>query len=396
MAMTFPLYAHGLFGTYAGLLVGTLIGVAFGFVLERAGFGRARNLAAQFYLTDTRVLKVMFSAIVTALVGMTALSGIGVLDLALITVPETFLWPQLVGGLLLGAGFIVSGYCPGTGVVAIASGNLDGVAAIGGVMLGSLAFGFGYGPLDGFYRSGAMGVARIDQLLGVPIAVVAAAVVAMAVGAFPGGEKLEAIFAPRAGALVPPSPARVKARVFSGFAAVAALALLALALPARHTVAAGKVARRIGAAELGSHLLALPHAWWVVDLRTEAAAWKGRLPRAIVVGSEKKGAGAAADLPATRKLVVYGQGDLAAPPEGVKRYAGDVYVLEGGYDAWKSEILTAPKIPENPTAAASADYRTRAALYAHFTGTAATAEPVRSEPRPAAAPASGPKKGGGC
>ncbi|HEX2757370.1 MAG TPA: YeeE/YedE thiosulfate transporter family protein, partial [Thermoanaerobaculia bacterium] len=203
--MTFPLYPHGLFGNYAGLLVGTLVGIAFGFVLERAGFGRARNLAAQFYLTDLRVLKVMFSAIVTALVGMTLLSGIGVLDLTQITVPETFLWPQLVGGLLLGAGFIVSGYCPGTGVVAIASGNLDGIAAIGGIMLGSLSFGFGYGPLEGFYKSGAMGVVRIDTLLGVPAAVVSAAVVAMAVGAFLGGEKLEAIFAPRAGALVPAS-----------------------------------------------------------------------------------------------------------------------------------------------------------------------------------------------
>ncbi len=394
--MTFPLYTHGLFGTYAGLLVGTLVGIAFGFVLERAGFGRARNLAAQFYLTDTRVLKVMFSAIVTALVGMTLLSGIGVLDLAQITVPETFLWPQLVGGLLLGAGFIVSGYCPGTGVVAVASGNLDGLAAIGGVMLGSLAFGFGYGPLEGFYKSGAMGVARIDQLLGVPISVVAAAVVAMAVGAFLGGEKLEGIFAPRAGALVPASPARVKARVFSGFAAVAALALAALALPARHTVAAEKAVKKIGAFELGRHLLALPHAWWVVDLRTEAAAEKGRLPRAIVVGPGKKGAAAAAGLPTTRKLLVYAQGDLLAPPEGVKSYAGDVYVLRGGYDAWKSEILTAPKAPENPTAAQSADYEARAVLYAHFTGTATTAEPARSEPRPAAAPASGPRKGGGC
>src|ERR1019366_7672593 len=174
-------------------------GIAFGFVLERAGFGRARNLAAQFYLTDTRVLKGRFSAIVTALVGMTLLSGIGVLDLAQITVPETFLWPQLVGGLLLGAGFIVSGYCPGTGVVAIASGNLDGVAAIGGIMLGSLLFGFSYGPLEAFYKSGAMGVVRIQDLLGVPIAVVAAGVAAMAIGAFLGGEKLEHIFTKRAG-----------------------------------------------------------------------------------------------------------------------------------------------------------------------------------------------------
>jgi len=394
--MTFPLYAHGLFGTYAGLLVGTFVGVAFGFVLERAGFGRARNLAAQFYLTDLRVLKVMFSAIVTALVGMTFLSGIGVLDLALITVPETFLWPQLVGGLLLGAGFIVSGYCPGTGVVAIASGNLDGIAAIGGVMLGSLAFGFGYGPLEGFYKSSAMGAVRIDQLLGVPIAVVAAAVVAMAVGAFLGGEKLEAIFAPRAGALVPASPARVKARVFGGFAAVAALALVALALPARHTVAAEKTVRKIGAVELGRQLVASPQSWWVVDLRPEAVAEKGRLPGAIIVGPEEKGAASAAGLASTRQLVVYRQSDLAAPPEGVKRFAGDVYLLKGGYDAWKAEILTAPKASDSPTASQSADYNARTALYAHFTGTAATAGSARSEPRPAAGPAAAPKKGGGC
>jgi rhodanese-related sulfurtransferase len=396
MAMTFPLYPHGLFGTYAGLLVGTLVGIAFGFVLERAGFGRARNLAAQFYLTDLRVLKVMFSAIVTALVGMTFLSGIGVLDLALITVPETFLWPQLVGGLLLGAGFIVSGYCPGTGVVAVASGNLDGVAALGGIMAGALAFGFGYGPLEHFYKSGAMGVVRIDRLLGVPIAVVAAAVVAMAVGAFLGGEKLEAIFAPRQGELVPASPARVKARVFGGFAAVAALALVALALPARHTVAAEKAVKKIGAVELGKQLVVSPQSWWVVDLRADAAAEKGRLPGSILVGPEEKGAAAAAGLAATRKLVVYGQSDLAAPPEGVKRFAGDVYILKGGYDAWKAEILTDPTLPESPTAAESADSRARAALYAHYTGTAQAAGPARSEPRPAAASATEPKKGGGC
>jgi hypothetical protein len=396
MAMTFPLYTHGLFGTYSGLLVGTLVGVCFGFVLERAGFGRARNLAAQFYLTDLRVLKVMFSAIVTALVGMTLLAGIGVLDLSQITVPETYLWPQLVGGLLLGAGFIVSGYCPGTGIVAIASGNLDGVFAIGGVMLGSLAFGVGYGPLENFYRSGAMGAVRIDALLGVPAAVVAAAVVAMAVGAFLGGEKLEAIFAPRQGEPVPASPARVKMRVFSGFAAVSALALVALALPARPTVAAEKSIGKIGAVALAKDLVASPQSWWVVDLRPEAVAEKGRLPGAIVVGPEEKGAAAAANLAATRKLVLYSQGDLAAPPEGVKRFAGEIYVLKGGYDAWKAEILTAPKLPENPTAAQSADFKVRAALHARYTGAAATAGPSRSEPRPAAAPAAEPKKGGGC
>src|SRR6266545_6167434 len=167
--MTFPLFGH--FGPSTGLLIGTLIGIGFGFVLERAGFGRARNLAAQFYLTDLRVLKVMFGAIVTALAGMALLSGLGVLDLSRITVPETFLWPQLVGGLLLGAGFIIAGGCPGTAVVATASGNLDGAVAIAGMMIGSLGFGFGFGPLEKFYRSGSMGVVRLNDLLGVPAAV---------------------------------------------------------------------------------------------------------------------------------------------------------------------------------------------------------------------------------
>ena len=393
--MTLPLYTHGLFGTYAGLLVGTLVGVAFGFVLERAGFGRARNLAAQFYLTDLRVLKVMFSAIVTAVVGMTLLAGIGVLDLSQITVPETYLWPQLVGGLLLGAGFIVSGYCPGTGIVAIASGNVDGVFAIGGVMLGSLAFGVGYGPLEAFYKSGAMGAVRIDALLGVPAAVVAAAVVAMAVGAFIGGEKLEAIFAPRAGEPVPASPARVKARVFSGLAAVAALALVALALPARHAAVAAKAEARISAPDLAAQLVVSPESWWVVDLRAEAEAAKGSLPGAIAAAPGEKGAAALAALAPTRRLVVFAQGDTGLPP-GAAAFPGEVFVLAGGYDAWKSEVLTPPAPPRSPTAAELAEFRTRAALNAHYTGTAAVAAPPISAPRPAAAPVNAPKKGGGC
>ncbi len=391
--MTFPLYAHGLFGTYAGLLVGTLVGVAFGFVLERAGFGRARNLAAQFYLTDTRVLKVMFSAIVTALVGMTLLSGVGVLDLALITVPETFLWPQLVGGLLLGAGFIVSGYCPGTGVVAVASGNLDGVAAIGGIMLGSLAFGFGYGPLEGFYKSGAMGVARIDRLLGVPIAVVAAAVVAMAVGAFLGGEKLEAIFAPRAGALVPASPARVKARVFSGFAAVAALALLALALPTGSAATPTRAARTIAPLELARVLVTAPETIWIVDLRPDAAAAKERIPGAMAPPAGDTGAAFAADLIPTRRLVAYGASSAAVLPAGIGRFAGDVYVLEGGFEGWTSAVLTAPVPPVKPTPDLVGRFQMANALHARFTGATAAA-PV--EIRPVANAPTGPRKGGGC
>ena len=68
--MELPLYMKDAFGHSAGLVMALASGTAFGFVLERAGFGRASVLAAQFYLTDLRVLKVMFSAIVTALISL--------------------------------------------------------------------------------------------------------------------------------------------------------------------------------------------------------------------------------------------------------------------------------------------------------------------------------------
>ena len=219
-----PLYPNDVFGFPTGLLLGTLVGFAFGFVLERAGFGNAKNLAAQFYLTDTRVLKVMFSAIATACAGIGLLSGLGVLDLSLLTVPETFVGPHVVGGLLLGIGFMVSAYCPGTGVVAMASGKWDGFWSIVGVTAGSFLFGLFYGPLEGFYKSGAMGSVTIAQATGLPFSVLAAGVVAMAIGAFLGAEKLELIFARRAGKDVPPSNDRLRNRQFAALGALAVLA----------------------------------------------------------------------------------------------------------------------------------------------------------------------------
>lgn len=392
--MSLPLYTHDAFGYFTGLLLGTLIGVAFGFILERAGFGRARNLAAQFYLTDTRVLKVMFSAIVTALVGMTLLAGVGVLDLAQITVPETFLWPQLVGGLLLGAGFIVSGYCPGTGVVAVASGNLDGVVALAGVMLGSLFFGFGYSPLEAFYKSGSMGVVRIDQLIGVPMAVVAFAVVAMAIGAFLFGEKLEQIFTKRAGEAAPDSPRGVKVRVFTGFAAVSALALLALALPSKSTTPVERPVGKIAALDLARQLVASPDDFWLLDLRASTAT--PRIPGALALPSEDPTATFVARLAPTRKLVVYSGGDATELPTAVRRYRGPVLVLDGGYPAWTAAALTPPAPPENPTPSQVAELKLRSALHAHYTGAAAAPPPPRIDVKPSAPSPAEPKKGGGC
>lgn len=393
--MSFPLYAHELFGEAWGLVAGTLIGFGFGFVLERAGFGRARNLAAQFYLTDTRVLKVMFSGIVTAMVGMALLSGVGLLDVSLLTVPETFLWPQLVGGLLLGAGFIVSGYCPGTAAVGAASGNVDALLSLLGVMAGSLAFGFAYGPLEGFYLSGGMGVVTLHGLLGVPMPVLALGVVAMAIGAFLAGEALERAFTKKAGEGAPPSPKHVKVRVFAGLAAAAALGVATLALPARAPATPPREVATVDAVALAKRIVAQPEGLWLVDLRPAAAAEKGRIPGAMALPADDPKAAFVAGLSPTRTLVVYAEKEPASLPEGLKAYAGEVAVLSGGYEAWSARVLSPPVPPESPTPALVAEFRMQSALHSRFTG-AAAAEAPKLVVKPVSASSAAPKKGGGC
>ncbi len=390
-----PLYPNDVFGFPTGLLLGTLIGFAFGFVLERAGFGNAKNLAAQFYLTDTRVLKVMFSAIATACAGLGLLAGVGVLDLSLVSVPETFLGPHVVGGLLLGIGFMVSAYCPGTGVVAMASGKWDGFWAIVGVMAGSLVFGFVWGPLEGFYRSGAMGSVTIAQATGLPFPVLAAGVVAMAIGCFLGAEKLEQVFAKKAGKAAPVSNPPVRNRAFAAMGALSVLGLVTVALPARPNAVVKRPIAKVGAVELARMIVAAPQELWILDLRdAKAGPAAERIPGTVTLPEGTTAATFAATLPATRTLVAYAQGDVAELPEGLRSFPGEVLVLAGGFDSWKSSVLAAPQPPVEPTPTLIAEFRMKSALNGYFTG-AAAAPPPKLVVK-AVATSAAPKKGGGC
>jgi hypothetical protein len=212
----------------AGLLVAVVVGIAFGFVLERAGFGRAQKLVGQFYGTDMTVLKVMFTAIAAAMLGAVILSGVGVLDLEAVQFNyPVFLWPMVVGGLVLGAGFVMSGYCPGTSFVATASGKLDGLATVIGVIAGSLVYAEVEPKLGGFQNSGRLGAFTLAKWLHLPPAAVAAIVVAVAIGAFVGAEKIERLVSGQAAARAP-----ARRWVFAGLAALGVAAIATLAFPA--------------------------------------------------------------------------------------------------------------------------------------------------------------------
>ena len=196
--MNAPLSEFGYFGIQTGYVLGFLIGVGFGFSLERAGFGSSRKLAAIFYLRDFTVLKVMFTAIVTAMLGSVLLSKLGILDLSLVYVSPTFVVPFLVGGLLFGVGFVTGGFCPGTALVGMVSGSLDAAVFLVGMMAGVLVWSFGYPLWDGFAHSTAMGRTMLYDVLPLSPGVVALLVALAAVGAFLGAEKLERIFGAKA------------------------------------------------------------------------------------------------------------------------------------------------------------------------------------------------------
>jgi hypothetical protein len=191
MAMSAPYYKLGAFGDEASLIVAFLIGIGFGFFLERAGFGSAKKLVSQFYLNDLAVFKVMFTAIVTAMLGVTYLAWAGFLDLSLVYLVPTYWIAQVVGGLLLGVGFVVGGYCPGTSIVSTASGKLDGLVFVGGFAAGTLGFALAFPIVKGLYTAGEIGTKTLPQVLGVPHGILVFGVVLMAVGGFMGASWIE-------------------------------------------------------------------------------------------------------------------------------------------------------------------------------------------------------------
>ena len=196
--MSAPFYKLGAFGDEASLVVAFLIGIGFGFFLERAGFGSAKKLVSQFYLNDLAVIKVMFTAIVTAMLGVTYLSWAGFLDLSLVYLVPTYWIAQVVGGLVLGVGFVVGGYCPGTSVAATATGKLDGLLFVLGFATGTLGFALAFPLVKGLYTAGDVGTKTLPQVLGIPYGILVFGVVLMAVGGFMGATWVEKKMAGRA------------------------------------------------------------------------------------------------------------------------------------------------------------------------------------------------------
>ncbi len=186
-----PFYKFGYFGEQTSFVIALIIGIGFGFWLERAGFGESTKLALQFYFKDMTVLKVMFSAIVTAMLGLMYLTLFGWLDISKVYVNPTYLTAQIAGGLLFGIGFVVGGYCPGTSVVGAVLGRIDALFFLGGALFGMFIFGETFPLVKNLYNSGFMGAAKITDWLSLSTGLVGFLVVVLAIVMFIAANWLE-------------------------------------------------------------------------------------------------------------------------------------------------------------------------------------------------------------
>ena len=163
----FPVESFHEFSLAVELSIALVLGLGFGFALERAGFGSARKLTAVFYLYDMAVVKVMFTAVVTAMVGLAVLSGAGLLDLSELYIEKTQWTAQIVGGLLFGAGFVIGGYCPGTSMAAIATGRQDGLVFALGMLAGVWSYAQFTPWIDDWYKATAIEDLTLPAITGI-------------------------------------------------------------------------------------------------------------------------------------------------------------------------------------------------------------------------------------
>jgi hypothetical protein len=161
-----PLAPNGIISENTNFLLAFFIGIAFGFVLESSGFSSSRKLAGIFYGYDTVVLKVFFTGAITCMIGLLFMSLFGWIDLSLVYVNPTYLTSAIIGGVVMGAGFIMGGFCPGTSFTGAAIGKIDAMVFVGGLFLGVYGFAFTYPWWEKMYMAKYLGEPRVSESLG--------------------------------------------------------------------------------------------------------------------------------------------------------------------------------------------------------------------------------------
>jgi len=399
----------GWFGENGSILIYLLIGFAFGYVLEISGFGWSPKLAAQFYFKDLTVLKVMFTGIIVAMTLIFGASAVGLLDFSKIWVNPTYIWPGIIGGLIMGVGFIIGGFCPGTSLVSAMTLKIDGIFFVLGTLTGIFLFGETVDAFDIFWHSSYLGRYTLMDWLNADAGVVVVGVILMALFMFWGGEQLERVFGGRDLSKEP----RVRYAGAGALLLVGAVVMLIgqptsadrwdkIAFESEAKLAAREVQIHPGELldTMHNHKLKLI----MVDVRSESEYNLFHIENALNIPLEKLAASMADfHLEQSNVVFVLMSNDEEAATQAWRQLVADsvinVYILEGGINNWISvfgEYDTA--IQPKPTATPDAlDYAFTAAMGSNYHAARPQPGEIKLEytPKIKLDTQTGPK-GGGC
>ncbi|MFD1315815.1 YeeE/YedE thiosulfate transporter family protein [Namhaeicola litoreus] len=162
-----PLIPNGLIPTEWNFVIAILIGFAFGYILEASGFSSSRKLVGVFYGYDFAVLKVFFTAAAVAVIGLYYMDYLNWLDVSQLYVQPTYVWAAIIGGIIMGTGFVSGGYCPGTSITGVAIGKIDAIVFTIGLMIGIFGFSEFYETLEPLFARTYLGDPTLTESLGI-------------------------------------------------------------------------------------------------------------------------------------------------------------------------------------------------------------------------------------
>ncbi len=351
------------------LILAIVIGFFFGFLLEQAGFSTSKKLVGLFYGYDFTVWRVFFTAAITAMFGILLLAHFDLLDLDLIYVNPLYLWSVIVGGVIMGVGFLLGGFCPGTSICATVIGKIDALFFLIGVALGILLFIFGYPAFVDLYKGTYLGIPVVHDLLGMSMGTFAFLIIVVAFLSYWAVLAVERKV--NGGETEDPTP-KGKLVLITAVAFVVAFTALFM-YPRKQALlqeyqsdafAKNVKAKTIDADELALRLIMKDPKLQLIDLRTADEYKKGTLPYALNIQPKDfwseniKKALARYD----KQIVFFANNEI----DELKAYRlvgelgfdmSSIYVLKGGYKTFVNEILGYKPSGKEPKTRAERDTR---------------------------------------
>ena len=338
--MIAPFFKLGYFGFDFSLLIAVLIGFAFGFFLEKGGLGNASKISAQFYFTDLTVFKVMFTAVLTAMLGLYWLGYLGIIDLYLIYKTPTYVIPQLVAGLIFGIGFVTSGLCPGTSCVSTITGSIDGLITLLGLFFGIFVFGETFPYYQKFFFSTSLGTITLPELWNINYGLLVFFVAFVALFGFVGAEALEQKISLKTRILGIINSKTSTIRILAYISFVLAFIAIFTGNP-YHTFTEkssvtidGKQYQCIQVDELAESIMNRKMKLLIFDLRNENEFNKYHIPRSHQLSESEE-----ITIGKNEKAIIFTDKKLPSIEFMKKFNPQQVQIMYGGMQRWKDKIL---------------------------------------------------------